>query len=174
VASRASARTAAWEVRDPIGRALASVWPWAKSQRGFRWALPEDEAPVSPPKIATLERREAPSRRTGGKASRLASATEMPVTRLRRSAAPWLGAEDARRRQGYGGLAHVPAEASAKAGCERSGSNEPADSNAPRERRRLPADAKAMAGLLTCPPTPRLWRACLLARRSFSEGGCAV
>jgi hypothetical protein len=25
-----------------------------------------------------------------------------------------------------------------------------------------------------CPPTPRLWRACLLARRSFSEGGCAV
>jgi hypothetical protein len=27
--------------------------------------------------------------------------------------------------------------------------------NAPRERRRLPADAKAMAGLLTCPPTRR-------------------
>ena len=45
--------------------------------------------------IATLERREASSRRTGGKASRLASATEMPVTRLRRSAAPRLGAEDA-------------------------------------------------------------------------------
>src|SRR5712691_5255167 len=23
-----------------------------------------------------------------------------------------------------------------------------------------------------CPPSPRLWRACSLARRSFSEGGC--
>src|SRR5205823_3881264 len=27
--------------------------PWAKSRRGFRWALPEDEAPVPQPKTAT-------------------------------------------------------------------------------------------------------------------------
>jgi len=30
--------------------------------------------------------------------------------------------------------------------------DQPGRNNAPRERRRLPADAKAMAGLLTCPP----------------------
>jgi hypothetical protein len=98
VASRGAERTVVAGGAGP-DRPGASAWPWAKSRRGFRWALPEDEALVAQPKIATLERREAPSRRTGGKASRLASATKMPVTRLRRSAAPRFGVEKAKRKE---------------------------------------------------------------------------
>ena len=107
-----------------------------------------------------MERREAPSRRTGGKASRLASATDMPVTRLRRSAAPSFGEEGtkvkrkqgtraqkraagtkkgARRRQGYGGFAYLPAEASEAGARRRRGYGGLAY---------LPAEASAKAGAL--------------------------
>jgi hypothetical protein len=59
----------------------ASVRPWAKSRRGFRWALPGDEAPVPRPKIATWSAERCRPGRNGTRWSRLASATEMPVTR---------------------------------------------------------------------------------------------
>ena len=42
-------------------------------------------------------------------------------------------------------------------------------------RTRVPGAAqrrRLLPALVRCPPSPRLWRACSLARRSFSEGGC--
>jgi hypothetical protein len=56
--------------------------------------------------------------------------------------------------------------------------------NDAKRKERKPADRTRRGNEEGCPPTPRLWRACLLARRregygglarrSFSEGGCAV
>src|ERR1700752_4130915 len=53
------------------------VWPWAKSRRGFRWALPEDEALVAQPKIATWSAERRPpvareARRRASQARRIA------------------------------------------------------------------------------------------------------
>ena len=105
----------------------ATAWPWAKSRRGFRWALPEGEASVLRPKSATRPGGlgVAPRKRDGHASD--------PPPALRR---PSFRAEDpkrkegtrgqqraagtkktTRRRQGYGGLAYLPAEASAKAGA---------------------------------------------------------
>jgi hypothetical protein len=65
--------------------------PWAKSRRGFRWALPEDEASVLRPKIATWSAvRRPPVAREVGVAPRKrdGNASDPP----RRSAAPHSGA----------------------------------------------------------------------------------
>jgi hypothetical protein len=110
--------------------------PWAKSRRGFRWALPEDEAPVPPPKIATwsAERRPpvaredyvAPRKRDGLPVTR--SGAPPPLirggeregkrkqrTRGRKRAAGTK--KTARQRQGYGGACLLARQSFSEGGC---------------------------------------------------------
>jgi hypothetical protein len=98
----------------------------------------------------------APGRlRLANVGSRLTSAIEMRIPPPGAPPAPRFGAGS--QRQGF--KADISAEASSKGGAK--------------EESRTQARKRAV-GMEDCPPPPRLWRACLLARRSFSEGGCAV
>src|SRR5947199_7011567 len=102
------------------------------------------------PKIARAERREARPGLPRAAASRKRGVAPYERDRLR---IPPPGAPPAPRLGGGLAAARAKADILRRSGKRRRDEKrkaKPGRRNAPRERRRLPADAKAMAGLLTC------------------------